>query len=145
MSCRRLWVSVLLAVNCTLLAYLVWNRPSPPLPDGPRAPDPNANGGRRLQEHGRPVYVGSRYLQLGDTGFRAAVGPVTYREPPGQRPSFYQLAVELPFGPTVSDGWRVMFQRDLWIGEVPETLIHAAAEEIVAFDPATRTVTFNVG
>ena len=147
--CRpRMWLGLFWAANLAFLAYLMWNRPCPALvPAEPymlRPTDPKDKVGRSLQEIGRESLWDARNLALGDTGFTASVGPVTYKDPPGQRPSYYSLSVYAPKGKTFVEGYRVMFQRDLWIGEVPENLIHAAAEEIVAFDPATRTVTFTV-
>jgi len=51
------------------------------------------------------------------------------------------VSVERPF----AGGSHTLFERDFRVEELPDGFLDRPVEEVVSFDPATRTVTFAVG
>jgi hypothetical protein len=80
-------------------------------------------------------------VDLGDSGFRAAIGPVTYQDVPDRDPDYYSIDIEWPG----EDASQVVFQQDFPIEAVPHDSLNAEAKDIVRYDNKTRTVTFAVG
>jgi len=94
-----------------------------------------------LHEVGRPANWQATFKNLGDSGFRAAVGPVTYQDIPDRDPDYYSIDIERPDGGTSY----VIFQQDFLIDDIHPDSINADATDVVQYDETIRTVTFIIG
>lgn len=95
----------------------------------------------RLHEHGRPALWQATFKDLGDSGFRASVGPVTYEDVPDRDPDYYSIDIEQPG----EDSSYVIFQQDFPIEDVPLDLLNAEAKDVVRYESSTRTAIFTIG
>jgi hypothetical protein len=75
-------------------------------------------------------------VRLGETGYEACAGAWVY-----PRPKVYTVSVVRPF----DGGSRTLFEREFRVDELPDGFLDRPADQVVAFDPETRTVTFSVG
>jgi len=106
--------------------------------------------GPSLHQRGHPASWKNHNLFLGNTCFKASVGPSIYQDETDQIPDYYSINIEARHvgklrGERPEEYWMVYFQRDFKIQELPERFLERKIEEIVSFNEKTKLVTFVVG
>lgn len=91
--------------------------------------------------HDRPIRWESSSVQLGDSGYEAAVGPMMYQDMPDQGPDYYSIEVDQPDG----DVSHVLYHEVFPISTIPIDVMSADAVDLVRYDEDTRTVIFDIG
>ena len=101
--------------------------------------------GPRLHKEGRPAQWKAQSMYLGNSCFRARIGPSIYQDKKDEQPDFYSIDIEAEHVTMDKKFWLVYFQRDLTIDELPEHFLERKISEIVSFDEKMRVVTFEIG
>ena len=81
------------------------------------------------------------HTPLGETGFRAYVGPSRYEDEDNEDWDYYSISVQKQHGKSSY----VFFQRDFKMDEVPADIVGKKAESIVTYDKESRLVKFMIG
>jgi len=110
--------------------------------------------GSAFNKHNRPAAWESQEMDLGNTCFKAVVGPYIYQDENNQDPDYYSIEVEA-MQPTRKDAnsdvysleesWLVYFKKDFKIQDLPENFAQKNIAEFVSYDKKARLVTFAIG
>lgn len=106
--------------------------------------------GPTLHKLGRPASWKSQNIFLGDTCFKASIGPSTYQDETDQEPDYYSIDVEArhvgkTMGEKPEQYWLVYFRRDLEMQELPERFLERKIDDVISFNEETNVVTFEIG
>jgi len=95
-----------------------------------------------IHEMGRPALWDAREMKLGDTRFRANIGPSAYQDEDNNDPDYYTIEVEYERNDKSS---LVCYGRSFKLSDLPEGFIELGVKKVVQYDEATRKVTFKIG
>jgi hypothetical protein len=100
------------------------------------------NLGPAIHEMGRPALWDAREMKLGDTRFRANIGPSAYQDEDNNDPDYYTIEVEYERNDKSS---LVCYARSFKLSDLPDGFIELGVKKVVQYDEATRKVTFKIG
>ncbi len=104
--------------------------------------------GEGVYVFGRPAEWYSKDKFLGDTCYRASIGPNVYRDEDNEKPDFYRISVHVKVSSTDATGGHsllTLFLREFEIDDLQEDFLYKTVHEVVTYDPVTNRVTFNIG
>jgi hypothetical protein len=117
----------------------------------PRIPNFSAfDNGPSLIDSNRPAQWGGQFTFIGDTCYKAAIGPYYYLDRADGRPDYYSVDVEARQIEPGADGQKhessvVLFHRELAISEMPGGFEKILIRDAVRYDDRTRLVHFIIG
>ncbi len=105
------------------------------------------DNGERVHVSGRSAEWYSKSKYLGDTCYKASIGPYLYRDEGDEDPDFYAIDVQVKTESAEALGgyvWQVLFARQFHINDISDELLYQNVHEVVSFEPSSRTVTFSL-
>ena len=97
--------------------------------------------GPSLHVMGRSSLWDAQHKELGNTGFKAAIGSNTYQDEKNIDPDSYSIDVEYK----QKNSSLVCFSRDFEISDLPTGFLDKKIDDVVTYNSNTRKVTFTIG
>ena len=106
--------------------------------------------GPSLYEKGRKTMWRTQELFLGNSCYRATIGPHNYLDQSETTLAYFTIAVVARRKLKMHDGststsWIYFYQRDIKAEDLPISILEKNISEVVSFDESTKTANFAVG
>jgi hypothetical protein len=109
---------------------------------------PSMDYGEQVHSFDRTVEWYSKAKFLGDTCYKASIGPFVYQDDPNSDPIIYAIDIEARVESQYSASgysWDVLFERMIPIDELPEGFLYKDVHDVVSFDPISYSAVFSIG